>query len=580
MRRAALKPKTLALALVALVAVAAGLVPFALNAWPRFENDTLDARFALRGAQPPPSDIVIVAIDDKTFSDLQLQWPFPRSLDAAVIDRLRADRAKAIAYDVQFTEPSANPADDLALYNAVGRAGHVVLATTEVDAAGQTDVLGGPANLRQAHAVAAAANLPADSGGVIRRYRYSTLGLTSFAVAAAETAGYRVSRSRFGHDQALIDFRGPPKTFRTVSFSDVLRGRVSPRMFAGKIVLVGATAPTLQDLHQTSTTSATPMAGVEVQANAVWTALHGNPLQPGASWLALISIVLGGVAAPLLAWIRFRLVLWAGIAAGGAAVYVVAAQLAFDHGTVLVVTYPLASWAAGVLGTLLTGYVVAFAERNAFSRRLQESQLELVQRLAQAVESRDAETGEHTYRIGMLCRQLALQIGWSATDAQILMYACIAHDIGKLGIPDSILLKPGRLDESEWETMKTHTTIGARLLGGSKNPILQMAESIALTHHEHWDGTGYPAGLKGEEIPLAGRMCAIVDVYDALLSRRVYKDAWQLDDVLAEIERAGGTQFDPELVSAFLRLAPAVRDQLYASWQRERASLSLQPAPA
>jgi HD-GYP domain-containing protein (c-di-GMP phosphodiesterase class II) len=555
------------MALVAGLAAAVGAVGYGLDAWPRVENDTIDMRFEVRGAEPLPHDVAIVAIDDQTFSALDLRWPFPRRLDADVIRTLHADGARAIAFDVQFTEPS-DPTDDLRLFHAVGAARNVVLATTEVNASGQTDVLGGTANLRRAHAIAAAANLPADSGGVIRRYPDRMLGLPSFAVAAARVAGVRVDPARFHHDTALIDFRGPPGHFDTYSFSDVLRGRVRPNAFAGKIVVVGATAPTLQDLHPTSTTGSEPMSGAEVQANAIWTALHGNPLAPGPEWLVGLAILLCAGAAPL-ASLRVRVSSAAVIAGGTAAVYLALTQLVFDSGTVMSVSYPLAAWVVGTVGMVAGSYAAAASERNAFSRQLAASQLELVHRLAQAVESRDSETGEHVHRIGVLCRRLALQIGWSTAEAETIMHASIAHDIGKIGISDSVLLKPGRLDAVEWETMKTHTTIGANLLAGSPNPLIQMAEAIAISHHERWDGGGYPMGLKGEEIPLAGRICAIVDVYDALLSKRRYKDAWAPADVLAEIARASGTHFDPKLVDAFLEFAPGLVAELEASFARE-----------
>jgi putative two-component system response regulator len=128
------------------------------------------------------------------------------------------------------------------------------------------------------------------------------------------------------------------------------------------------------------------------------------------------------------------------------------------------------------------------------------------------------------------------------------------HDIGKIGIPDRILQKPGRLDPDEWERMKTHTTIGAHILAASRAPLVQMAETIALTHHERWDGSGYPNGLAGEEIPLAGRIAAVCDVYDALISERPYKRAWPADEAVAEIERSSGSHFDPELVERFLEI--------------------------
>jgi CHASE2 domain-containing sensor protein len=562
-----------------LVALAAGLVPFALHAWPRVERTTLNERFALRGAVHSPPGVVVVAIDDKTFSDLGLQWPFPRNLHAEVINRLRADRARAIAYDVQFTEPSSSPRNDLELYDSVQRARNVVLATTEVDAHGRTDVLGGAANLRAAHAVAAAANLPADTGGIIRRYESSVLGLPSFAVATARAAGHRIAADRFPGGSALIDFRGPPGTIPTVSFSDVLTGRVSPSTFAGRIVVVGATSPTLQDVHATSTTSAAPMAGAEVQANAIWTAMHDNPLVPAPGWLGVVAIVVCGLAAPLAA-LRFRVLMsvLAGLAVVG--VYLVIAQLSFDGGTVLAVTYPVAAGAVGLLGMLGASYAAAFAERNAFRRRLQISQLELLQRLAQAIDSRNAETGEHTHRIGILCRRLALELGWRPGEAEGLMHAAIAHDVGKIGVGDSILLKAGPLDAEEWTIMKSHTELGARLLSGSENPLLQMAERIALTHHEHWDGGGYPQGLRGAEIPIEGRICAVVDVYDALLSKRSYKEAWSVADVLSELERGRGTRFDPDVLSAFMRLAPKLDAELHASFAREGLSAALRPAIA
>ncbi len=156
----------------AVVAMAAGLATYLADAWPRLENDTIDMRFSARGASKAPG-VVVVAIDDRTFSELRRQWPFPRKLHASVIDRLAADRARAIAYDVQFTEPT-DERDDLALYESIAHSKTpVVLATTEVDASGKTDVLGGEEALERARAVAAAANLPAESGGVIRRYPYS-----------------------------------------------------------------------------------------------------------------------------------------------------------------------------------------------------------------------------------------------------------------------------------------------------------------------------------------------------------------------------------------------------------------------
>ena len=574
-RRAA--PRSVALAAAAILALSGGLAAYAAGAWPRLENDTIDLRFALRGRRPAPRGVAVVAIDGRTFSELQQQWPFPRGLHAAMIERLRAAGARVIAYDVQFTEPSRSEAEDLRLYEAVARDRHVVLATTEVDARGHTDVLGGEANLRAAHAVAAASNLPADAGGIIRRYPRTLLGLPSFAMASAALAGRAPGASRFESGSALIDFRGPPGSIPTYSFADVLAGRVAARALAGRIVVVGASAPTLQDVHPTAVGPGQPMSGTELQASAIWTATHGNPLRSGSPLLALLAIVLAGVAAPL-ASLRLRVLRAGVVALAVGAAYLLAAQLAFDGGTVLSVTYPLAAWSLGTGGMVLANYAGALVERNAYARRLHASQLELIQRLAQAIESRDAETGEHIQRIGKLSERLALEIGWNRGEAEILRHASVMHDVGKIGLPDSVLLKPGALDSDEWDLVKSHTTAGAAILAGSLNPLVQMAEEIALTHHERWDGSGYPAGLAGEQIPLAGRICAVVDVYDALLSQRVYKQAWSHAQALEALRRGSGSQFDPALVEAFLRLEGELEREARALPAASEPQAS--PAPA
>jgi putative two-component system response regulator len=141
-------------------------------------------------------------------------------------------------------------------------------------------------------------------------------------------------------------------------------------------------------------------------------------------------------------------------------------------------------------------------------------------------------------------------------EAELLRHASAMHDLGKIAIPDSILRKPGKLTAEEWEIMKRHTTIGGDLLAGSRLPLVQMAEVIARTHHERWDGSGYPAGLVGEEIPLAGRICAVGDVFDALISDRPYKAAWSVEETLAEIDRQRGRHFDPRLVDLLLAIGP------------------------
>jgi putative two-component system response regulator len=191
------------------------------------------------------------------------------------------------------------------------------------------------------------------------------------------------------------------------------------------------------------------------------------------------------------------------------------------------------------------------AERT---RDLEQARLEILDRLAIAAEYRDDATQEHAWRLGRTSALLALGLGLPDQEVELIRRAAPLHDIGKIGIPDAILLKPGRLTDEEFEQIKTHTTIGAEILSGSRSQLLGMAERIALTHHERWDGRGYPRGLAGEQIPLPGRIVAVADVFDALTHERPYKPAWPLQEAVAEIPSQAGGQFDPDVVGAFLQL--------------------------
>jgi CHASE2 domain-containing sensor protein len=547
---------------------------------PRLENDTVDFRFGVRGAAAP-SELLVVAIDDATFSDLRVQWPFPRSLHARAIDRLKAAGAREIVYDVQFTEPTRER-EDLSLYDAVERAGGAVLATSETDGRGNTAVLGGDAGLAEIGAVAAMSDLPTDAGGVIRRMAYETGGLASIAVTTARRAGHPPPRAAFGDDGAWIDFRGPPGTVPTVSFSDLVERRVDPALVRGRIVVVGASAPTLQDLHFAPTATDEVMSGPEVQANAIWTALHGLPLRSVPRAIDLLAIVLLAFG-PALATLLLRPLLVALLAAPAAVAYAIGAQLAFEAGHVVAMALPLLALVTGTGAMVVVSYLLERRERRRVSvhnelleervrertKELHETQLELIRRLGQAAELRDEGTGAHIERMSRLCQRLGLAAGMSAEDALTLRHASAMHDIGKIGVPDSILLKPGRLDDAETARMREHTTVGAEILAGSRSPLLRMAEVIARTHHERWDGSGYPAGLRGEEIPLPGRIAAVCDVFDALTSERTYKQRWAARDALDEIVRERGRHFDPHLVDLFVGLFPPAPSRRTAR-ERER----------
>lgn len=191
---------------------------------------------------------------------------------------------------------------------------------------------------------------------------------------------------------------------------------------------------------------------------------------------------------------------------------------------------------------------------------LYESRMQIVRRLGRAAEYRDNETGLHIIRMSKISALMGEAMGMNAEQCNLLLNASPMHDIGKIGIPDSILLKPGKLDAEEWEVMKTHAQIGADILSGDDSDVLVMARDIALTHHEKWDGSGYPNSLKGDDIPMVGRVTAIADVFDALTSERPYKKAWPVEKALDLIKGEKDRHFDPAVVDKFFEILPDIND--------------------
>jgi putative two-component system response regulator len=188
------------------------------------------------------------------------------------------------------------------------------------------------------------------------------------------------------------------------------------------------------------------------------------------------------------------------------------------------------------------------------TRDLSLAHEEILSRLARAAEFRDDDTGLHTQRVGQIAERVASALGLESAEVGLIGKAAPLHDLGKIGIPDAILLKPGKLTPEEYDRMKAHTLIGARILDGTEVPLLRMARTIALTHHERWAGGGYPHGLAAEAIPIAGRIVAVADVFDALTHERPYKEAWPIEKAREEIAAQSGHQFDPAVAEAFLQL--------------------------
>jgi adenylate cyclase len=362
---------------VGFAATGIGLVAYGTNVFRDLDLESVDARFTIRGTEAAPDDIVIVKVDDKTFSDLRRRWEEFRPQHAELIRRLKADGAKVIAYDVQFTEASLNPADDDKLITAVGDAGNVVLATTEVGPNGETGVFGGDDVVREHRARVGNANFPPDPGGYDRRMRYEVDKLKTFAVVTVERASGKPVKP-FG--TTWIDFHGPVDTFSTVSFSDAVLGKTKPGFFRGKIVVVGPWASTFQDLHPVSAGNDL-MPGPEIQANAISTVLRGNPLNTVPAWVDVVLIVVFGLLAPL-SGLRFALKGTLLISIAAAIGYLLATQLAFNQGKIVSFVYPFGTLVLASIGALGAHYLLAAFERervrDVFSRFVPEAVVEQV----------------------------------------------------------------------------------------------------------------------------------------------------------------------------------------------------------
>ena len=346
-----------------LVAVAVGVVTYATDTLRELESDSIDARFRLRGEHGNPRGVALVHVDDVTFDELDAQWPFRRSLHARVIDRLRRAGASTIVYDVQFTEPT-EAEEDNALIEAVARAGNVVLATTEVDADGSSNVFGGEEVLRSIGARAGNAIIRQDTGGVLRRLPYEVDGLRGLAVVGVERErGRPVSRDGFEDGEAWIDYLGPPGTVAAHSFSAVLAGRVPATAFAGKVVVVGASAPALKDIHPVPTSTDELMSGPEVQAHAISSLLRGLPLRSTPRGVDIVLICLLGLVS--LGTARMgprRTVVITGAVGLAYVAVVVGAFLVFDW--ILPAVHPLLALSIAAVSSLGVHLAIGAVERQ------------------------------------------------------------------------------------------------------------------------------------------------------------------------------------------------------------------------
>jgi CHASE2 domain-containing sensor protein len=575
--------------------------------------------------RPPSGRIVIVDVDERSLSAIG-QWPWRRDVIGTLISRLRDLGASTIALDIMFAEPDRyegpGVATDQALADTI-RVGGVVLgyALTFDSPSGQssacvqhplpialirrgdehaedpffqaTGAVCSLPILTQAASASGFLNAAPDPDGRLRRVPLLVAldgrvhpGLALAAVIAATrthdislrvihvNAASLLLDSRSvpldGKSNLLLRYRGPKHTFPYVSAADVLSGHTGPDTLKDKIVFVGTTA--LGTREVVATPIDTLFAGVEVQATVADNLLQQDFIRrPEYGVVVETQIVLGlGFFAALLVG-RLGLVRGGfGVAVCLAAVWGGAVWLMSANGAFLSPVFPTLGLISA-LGTMAVGRFTLERRRadqaghdKVISQRL------MVQSLLSLTEVRDAETGSHSRRTQAYTRVIAGQLATHAafrdylTADRIDLLASLAplHDIGKVGVPDRLLHKPGALTPEEMAEMQKHPAHGRDVIlhaehdvGESDDVILAMAKDIVYTHHEKWDGTGYPQGLRGVEIPVVGRLIAIVDVYDAITTRRVYRSPMSHDEAVAFIVAGRGTHFDPTVVDAFLEVA-------------------------
>jgi adenylate cyclase len=362
MRLARWTTGTLPFVVVALVSAGIAMLAYAVGLAHELELSSVDSRFQIRGEQSPPDDIVAVQIDERTFNELNKTFPFPRSVHGRLVDQLRKAGAGTIAYDVQFTEPT-EPSEDNALIRAVSKKPGTVLGTTEAED-GRTRIFGGNQVLERIGALPSNTLVQPDTGGVLRRLSFEIDGLKTFPIVAAESnSGEEITESDLGGPHAWIDYYGPPGTIPAVSFSQVLSGKVPAEQLRDKTVVVGASAPSLQDVHPTPFAEDVEMAGPEIQANAIATAERGFPLNSAPLLVDLLLIALLA-ALPAIASARLGPVpeTLAAIGIGGG--YLVTAQIAFGAGVIIPVVYPLTALALTAIGCLGVQYMSTAFERQ------------------------------------------------------------------------------------------------------------------------------------------------------------------------------------------------------------------------
>ena len=592
------------------------------------EHASIDTVVRAAPLRVPDSRVVIVDVDERSIAEIG-QWPWRRDRIAALVTRLRDLGAAVVALDIVFAEPDrpdgSGVRSDEVLADAL-RAGRTVLGygltfeetVAAADACVQhplgvpilrsDDEPGDPffratgtvcnlSGLTSAASSSGFLNAAPDADGVLRRVPlvaavgdriYPAFSLAALAAAGVTRAhalrvlnvnaswleldGTRVPLD--GQGNLLLRFRGPKRTFRYVSVLDIFRSQAPLPALNGAIALIGTTA--LGTREVVSTPFDTLFTGVEVQATVVDNVLQRDFLHRPASG-ALIEAVLVLVAGVLVMLAAARSGVLGGVAVAVvclAGLWGTAVWLVDSRGLVLSPLLPTVAVAATVAVTTAAGFLAERQRAENARRQKAGSERLMIQSLLSLTEIKDAETGRHSRRTQHYTRALAERLAARATFSdyftpeRIELLATLAplHDIGKVGVPDRLLRKPGALSPSELQEIRRHPAYGRDVIskaerdaGVRDDVTLALAKDIVYSHHEKWDGSGYPEGLRGSDIPIAGRIIAVVDVYDALRSTRPYSEPMSHEQASAAIVAGSGTHFDPVVVEAFVAASDTLR---------------------
>ena len=525
-------------------------------------------------SEAPSPNIVIVGIDDDTLETYGKWSNWPRDLHTQAIDNLSNAGAKVIGLDILFTESSA---DDEKLAAAMKNAGNVVLPIigTEYQPSPDpkityTHILSPVPLLEQASTDTGHANITPDSDGTVRRlplviresngqtypsfslailhalfamslpqeYLRQDGGLRLLARDIPVDTGYRF-RINFASDNARRPY---------ISYEDVIRNDFDPLAVKNKIILIGMTATGELDSWAVPT-STSKVPGVFIHATTIDNILRQQFLtEVNFGTNVMIMLLLMGITGFTLPRLGLR---WGGLISGTLCVgYLAASFVAFENGYILNIMYPLSLPPVMYGGNVLTQTAFTTIENARLHQEVADGYKSTIRALAASIEAKDPYTHGHSQRVTEYALLGAISLSMPQQELEILEYAGILHDIGKIGIPDRILVKPGSLTPEEWSIIRTHPVIGNNIIEGVT--FLEESKKLVLHHHERYDGTGYPDGLSGDDIPFGARLLAVADSFDSMTSDRAYRTAMSIDVALNELSKQRGIQFCPIAVEAFV----------------------------